>query len=80
MGLSWSLFASGASTAVVSQWAVDSASTTALMLSFHRQLLAAKQQDGASARALREASLSLLKQSAYRHPFYWAGFMSIGAK
>lgn len=80
MGLSWSLFASGASTAVVSQWSVDSASTTALMLSFHRQLLAAKGSDGASARALRDASLSLLKQSAYRHPFYWAGFMAIGAK
>jgi CHAT domain-containing protein len=80
MGLSWSLFASGASTAVVSQWAVDSASTTALMLVFHRQLLAAKLSDGASARALRQASLSLLKQPAYRHPFYWAGFVSIGAK
>lgn len=80
MGLSWSLFASGASTAVVSQWEVDSASTTALMLVFHRQLLASKLNDGASARALQQASLSLLKQPAYRHPFYWAGFVSIGAK
>lgn len=80
MGLSWSLFASGASTAVVSQWAVDSASTTELMLAFHRRLLAERQRDGAPARALRQASLSLLKKAAYRHPFYWAGFMSIGAK
>lgn len=80
MGLSWSLFASGASTAVVSQWAVDSASTTALMLAFHKQLLTPQPREGAPARALRQASLSLLKQRAYAHPFYRAGFVAIGAK
>lgn len=79
IGLSWSLFAAGASTAVVSQWEVDSASTTSLMIAFHEQLL----KPGAtvtSPEALRQAALTLLKNPAYRHPFYWAGFISVGAK
>ena len=79
VGLSWSLFAAGASTAVVSQWEVDSASTTSLMIAFHERLL----KPGArstTADALRQAELTLLKNPAFRHPFYWAGFISIGAK
>jgi CHAT domain-containing protein len=27
--------------------------------------------------ALREASLRLLKDRRYRHPFYWAGFVLV---
>lgn len=79
VGLSWSLFAAGASTAVVSQWEVDSASTTSLMIAFHQGLL----KPGATATppsALRQAQLTLLKNPQFRHPFYWAGFVSIGAR
>lgn len=78
IGLSWSLFAAGASTAVVSQWEVDSASTTALMIAFHERLL--KPGATTTAEALRQAELTLLKNPAYRHPFYWAGFLAVGAK
>ncbi|MBP8274632.1 MAG: CHAT domain-containing protein, partial [Acidobacteria bacterium] len=80
IGLSWSLFASGASTTVVSQWEVDSSSTTALMIAFHRRRLSTGAKAGGVPEALRQAALELLKNPAHRHPFYWAGFISIGAK
>jgi len=81
IGLSWSLFAAGASTAVVSQWEVDSASTTQLMIAFHRQRLRSPAgRSAADANALRTAALSVMKDPAYRHPFYWAGFIVVGAR
>jgi CHAT domain-containing protein/Tfp pilus assembly protein PilF len=80
VGLSWSLFAGGASTAVVSQWEVDSASTTRLMIAFHEQMLRGGSDRSAASAALRTASLAVMKQPAYRHPFYWAGFISVGAR
>jgi CHAT domain-containing protein/Tfp pilus assembly protein PilF len=74
IGLSWALFAAGCPSAVVSQWKVDSASNTDLMLEFHRQF-----RNGATAAdALRDASLALAKNPRYRHPFYWAPFVAIG--
>lgn len=82
IGLTWSLFAAGASTAVVSQWEVDSASTTALMIAFHERLLLSPRNGRdpvAAPDALRVAALRLMRGAAYRHPFYWAGFVVIGA-
>ena len=80
VGLSWSLFAAGASTAAVSLWPVDSMSTTTLMAAFHRQRRVLISQSSASptARALRDAQLGLLARGESRHPFYWAGFVVIG--
>jgi len=81
IGLSWALFVAGCPTTVVSQWKVESASTTELMLEFHRQLKSqmANRADGFSAaRALREAALNVQRMRAYRHPFYWAGFVVAG--
>lgn len=81
IGLSWSLFAAGASTAIVSEWQVDSSSTTRLMIAFHRQLQkAGKTERPDSAAALRTAAMQLLSLPASRHPFYWAGFIAVGAK
>ena len=79
IGLSWSLFAAGASTAAVSLWRVDSASTTELMLTFHRSLRRSTGGAMAPAEAMQAAARSLLSTSRYRHPFYWAGFVVIGA-
>jgi CHAT domain-containing protein len=78
VGLSWSLLAAGASTAVVSLWEVDSASTTQLMIGFHEQMLSTAHTRTA-AQALRGAARQLMKAPAYRHPFYWAGFVAVGA-
>jgi CHAT domain-containing protein len=74
IGLSWALFVAGTPAAVVSQWKVESESTTRLMLQFHSELRA-----GAPiAKALRQAALQLLRSEAYRHPFYWAPFVVVG--
>lgn len=76
IGLSWALFVAGAPTVVVSQWKVDAAATTPLMIEFHRHLR--QRSPGTKAAALRQAALKLLR-GAYRHPFYWAGFVAVGA-
>lgn len=81
VGLSWSLLAAGASTAVVSLWNVDSASTTDLMIAFHEQLLSPplRAEPRTAPHALRVAAMRIMKMPAYRHPFYWAGFVAVGA-
>ena len=76
IGMSWALFVAGVPTTVASQWKVDSASTTSLMIDFHRRLT--MRRANAKAEALRQATLGLLKSERYRHPFYWAGFVMIG--
>jgi len=78
IGLSWALFAAGASTAVVSQWEVDSASTTALMIGFHERLLTPA-SPAPPHEALRRSAMTVMKDPRYRHPFYWAGFIVVGS-
>jgi CHAT domain-containing protein len=83
IGLSWALFVAGSPVTVVSQWKVESASTTELMLDFHRHLqvrFSRPRDSGAvtKAEALRLAALRLLHSERYAHPFYWAGFVMIG--
>lgn len=79
IGLTWALFVAGSPTTVVSQWKVEAASTTALMLEFHHRLQpTAKRPHTSTAAALRQASLKLLDNRAHRHPFYWAGFVVVG--
>lgn len=85
IGMTWAFFIAGCPTTVVSQWKVDSSSTTALMIEFHRHLTRklsskgfAKGADLSKAQALQRAALSLLKDKRYSHPFYWAGFIVVG--
>ena len=81
IGLTWAFFVAGTPTTVVSQWRVDSASTTDLMVSFHRNLKSASGGAGyamTKAEALRQAELKLLRTKGYQHPFFWAGFVVMG--
>jgi CHAT domain-containing protein/TolA-binding protein len=81
IGMSWALFVAGTPTTVVSQWKVDSASTSRLMVDFHRFLYAqepGRRQGTNKAAALRQAALKLLSDPKYKHPFYWAGFVVVG--
>jgi CHAT domain-containing protein len=75
VGTMWALFVAGSQALVVSQWKVESASTTDLMTAFHRGLAGG---DGASAAHLRSASLEVMRNPRYAHPFYWAGFVLVG--
>jgi len=81
IGMAWAFFVAGSPTTVASQWKVESASTSELMLEFHRNLRASMQPSArhiTKAKALQLASLKLLKSREYRHPFYWAGFVLVG--
>src|SRR5262249_60789222 len=82
IGLTWALFVAGVPNTVVSQWSVESASTRDLMLSFHRALnspVGAGKANATKSEALRLAALKLMKNPATSHPFYWAGFVLVGA-
>ncbi len=75
IGLSWGFFVAGCPATIVSQWKVDSASSTDLMIKLHEQLHTGID----NAEALRRASLDLRNDARYRHPFYWAPFVLLGA-
>ena len=74
IGLSWAFSVAGCPTTVVSQWKVDSRSTSKLMLAFHGGLAAGR----SAADALRTAALRVKSDRRYAHPFYWAGFIVVG--
>jgi CHAT domain-containing protein len=73
IGLTWALFVAGCPRTVVSQWKVADASTSQLMVEFHRQL-----KTKSKVEALRQAQLQLLRNPNYRHPYYWAAFVLMG--
>ena len=64
IGLSWALFASGVHSTVLSQWSIDSAGTSALMMAFHRELKAG----GNTADALRTAALKTRRDPKIQTP------------
>jgi CHAT domain-containing protein len=74
IGLSWAFSVAGCPTTVVSQWKVDSRSTSRLMQEFHRRLAAGRP----TADALRGAALAVKADPGNAHPFYWAGFIVMG--
>ena len=76
IGLSWAFFVAGVPSMVASQWKVDSASTAKLMIDFHKHL----REETATTKgtALQQASLNLMKDPRYRHPYFWAGFVLMG--
>jgi CHAT domain-containing protein/tetratricopeptide (TPR) repeat protein len=75
IGFSWALFAARCRTQVVSQWKIDSAATSVLMRSFHKNV---RNDPTKAASALQKTIVSMLKAKEYRHPFYWAGFVVLG--
>ena len=75
LGLAGVAVRSGARSTLASLWAVDDQSTSAFMVEFYKQL---SQPNMSKAQALRQAQISLIKQSGFKHPFYWAPFVLIG--
>jgi CHAT domain-containing protein/tetratricopeptide (TPR) repeat protein len=75
VGTMWALLAAGAQATIVSQWKVATSSTTDLMTALHRRLAPAEL---GKADALRQATLDVLKNPRYAHPFYWAPFVLVG--
>ncbi len=73
-GLRRALILAGAQTQVVSLWKVDDQATQLLMTNYYTRLT----QGVGRSRALREAQLAMFDQPAYRHPYFWAAFVTIG--
>ncbi len=80
IGMSWAFFVAGTRSMLVSQWKVNSTSTSQLMLSFYRALAADQNPSKLEkAKALQAATLRLMKDRHYSQPFYWAGFVLVGS-
>lgn len=78
IGISWAFFVAGCRTTVVSQWQVNSPSTSDLMAGFYKHLRPAAEGGKLKSEALRLAALELIRNPRYRHPYYWAGFVMVG--
>lgn len=78
IGMSWAFFLAGTRSMLVSQWKVNSASTSQLMMNFY-QVFESGDSGVTKASALQNAVLKTMRENRYRHPFYWAGFVLIGA-
>jgi CHAT domain-containing protein len=75
VGTTWALLVAGSGATVASQWKVEATSTTALMTKFHEGLA---RDEGGKAVQLRRATLEVMKNPRYAHPYYWAPFVLIG--
>jgi CHAT domain-containing protein/Tfp pilus assembly protein PilF len=80
IGMTWALFVAGAPTTLVSQWKVDTRSTSKLMVEFHGHLQRERRRSTVvrKAEALRQAMLTLLRSKEYELPYYWAPFVLVG--
>lgn len=78
VGMSWAFFVAGTRSMLVSQWKVNSASTSQLMVDFYQARSSNPSRNNGNASALRAAALRMMKNQQFRHPFYWAGFVLIG--
>ena len=76
LGLAGVAVKSGARSAIATLWFVDDEATMKAITEFYRQYQG--NPDYSKVQALREAQLSLLEQSRYRHPAYWGPFLLIG--
>jgi CHAT domain-containing protein len=70
VGLSWAFLRAGAHNVIAALWEATDSSTELLMDKFYDELQKGKGPDA----ALRAAKLSLLHNSGFHNPFYWAPF------
>jgi hypothetical protein len=71
-----SVVIAGAESQFVNLWTTDSRAATKLTTAYYERLLAG---EGRS-EALRGVQLAMLQSESHSHPFYWASFISIGAR
>ncbi|MFN0112856.1 MAG: CHAT domain-containing protein [Blastocatellia bacterium] len=75
IGASRAFEAAGVPLVVSSLWPVDAKASAKLMVNFHR---ARKVYGQTAISALRTAQLEMIGESAHRHPFFWAAYVSVG--
>jgi CHAT domain-containing protein len=71
-----SLVIAGAESQFVNLWTTDHRAATKLTNAYYERLLAGVGR----MEALRSVQLEMLRSEAHSHPFYWAGFVAIGAR
>jgi len=76
VGLAQAFITAGVPLVVASQWPVDSDATAILMINFHRY----RKSGFDTLESLRKAQVDMLHgpDEAYRSPYYWAAFLSVG--
>ncbi len=75
LGLSFAILAGGSEAVLSTMWDASDAATAEVMNAFYRELIV---NDIAAARALRLAQLSLLNESKWKSPRFWAAYALIG--
>lgn len=77
VGVARAFLMAGVPLVVASLWNVDSPAAKELMISFHQSR---KLKGLSTVEAMRDSQLAMIghSQSAYRHPYYWASFVTIG--
>ena len=75
LGLAGMAVRAGARSTLATLWAVNDEATAEMMSTFYQQL-GTKQFP--KAEVVRNAQLSLLNNSRYSHPFYWAPYVLLG--
>ncbi|MBO0722477.1 MAG: CHAT domain-containing protein [Blastocatellia bacterium] len=76
VGLTRGFMYAGAKRVVASLWSVQDLATTELMKRFYGAMLGERGMRPAA--ALREAQVEMWKQTRWRSPYYWGGFMLYG--
>ena len=74
VGLTRAFLSTGAPSVLASLWEINDRSAVSFMDSFYRQL---RETDKATALALTQRQMRL--RGRYRHPYYWAAFVMVGA-
>jgi len=74
LGLSRAFIIAGARTVIVSQWSVSDSATKELMLAFYQHYFVT----GNKAIALQKAMQKVRSMEEYKHPRFWAAFLSLG--
>ncbi|MBE9031277.1 CHAT domain-containing protein [filamentous cyanobacterium LEGE 11480] len=75
LGLAGLAVKSGARSTVASLWPVRDQVAAQLMEQFYDNL---KQTDMNKAEALRQAQIQLIRQTDFKHPFFWSPFVMVG--
>ena len=75
LGLAGVAVKAGARSALATLWFISDEATAELISEFYTQL---KNKQLSKAQALRNAQLSLINDTRFKHPSYWAPFLMIG--
>ncbi|MEH2066313.1 MAG: CHAT domain-containing protein [Nostoc sp.] len=75
LGLAGLAVKSGARSTIATLWPVKDQAAAMLMTRFYDQL---RQPKITKAEALRQAQINLIRQTDFRDPFFWSGFVLIG--